>query len=837
MAVPLFEDIFHNNGLVASNGYMWKQQRRFALMTLKNFGVGKKSLESSIQAESKWLSEALGNEQGQPFDPQFVINNAISNVICCLVFGDRFEYTDRQFQDLLRLINEAVYLEGSSWVQLYNAFPWIMRRIPGPHRKIFEHWDKVLSFVRLKIKEHKNDWDPSAPRDYIDCFLAEMEKWKDDADAGFTEENLSYCTLDLFVAGTETTSTTLNWGLLFMNKYPDVQEKVQAEIDHVIGHSRPPSMADRPNMPYTDAVIHEIQRMGNIIPLNVFRMAVKDTKLGDYIIPKGTMVLATLMSVLFDESEWENPHTFNPGHFLDAEGNFRRRDAFMPFSAGKRVCLGEQLARMELFLFFTSLLQRFTFSPPPGVEPTLDYILKHKSPKRFPPGPWSLPFVGDLPRIDSTKIHFQLAKFAEQYGDIFSIHLGTRIVVLNGLKRFKEALIQHGENFVDRPSIPIAEDIIHNNGLVLSNGYVWKQQRRFALMTLKNFGVGKKSLESSIEAESKCLSEALGNEQGQPFDPLFLINNAISNVICCLVFGDRFEYTDRQFQDLLKLINEAIILEGSSWAQLYNAFPWIMRRIPGPHRKIFEHWDKVLSFVRLKIKEHKNDWDPSAPRDYIDCFLAEMEKWKDDADAGFTEENLCYCTLDLFVAGTETTSTTLNWGLLFMIKYPDVQEKVQAEIDHVIGQSRPPSMADRPNMPYTDAVIHEIQRMGNIIPLNVARMAVKDTKMGEYIIPKGTMVLATLMSVLFDESEWETPHTFNPGHFLDAEGNFRRRDAFMPFSAGKRACPGEQLARMELFLFFTSLLQRFTFSPPPGALCCPPLNTGCSTSQRMKRGS
>ncbi|KAG9350977.1 hypothetical protein JZ751_024866, partial [Albula glossodonta] len=392
-----------------------------------------------------------------------------------------------------------------------------------------------------------------------------------------------------------------------------------------------------------------------------------------------------------------------------------------------------------------------------------------------------------------------------QYGDVYSIHLGQRIVVLNGYKRMKEAFVQQAENFVDRPSVPLIDDLIHNNGLVNGNGYGWKQQRRFALMTLKNFGVGKKSLESSVQEESKYLNEVMASEQGQPFDPQLIINNAVSNIICCLVFGDRFEYTDSYFQDLLKLMNEAVYLEGSIWIQVYNTFPWLMRRLPGPHKTVFSHWTKVISFVRMKIEEHKVDWDPSEPRDYIDCFLSEMEK-----------ENLCFCTMDLFVAGSETTSTTLNWGLLFMINYPDIQEKVQAEIDRVIGQSRPPSVADRANMPYTDAVIHETQRMGNILPLNLPHMASKDTQVGEYTIPKGTMVMATLTSVLFDESEWETPYTFNPGHFLDAEGKFRRRDAFTPFSAGKRVCLGEQLARMELFIFFTSLLQRFTFTAPPG---------------------
>ncbi|XP_041913253.1 cytochrome P450 2J2-like [Alosa sapidissima] len=172
--------------------------------------------------------------------------------------------------------------------------------------------------------------------------------------------------------------------------------------------------------------------------------------------------------------------------------------------------------------------------------------------------------------------------------------------------------------------------------------------------------------------------------------------------------------------------------------------------------------------------------------------------------------------MDLFLAGTETTSTTLQWGLLLLIKYPDVQEKMQAEIDHVVGQSRQPSMADRANMPYTDAVIHEIQRVGNVIPLNGPRKAARNTILGGYFIPKGTALMTNLTSVLFDKSEWETPGEFNPGHFLDSEGKFRRRDAFMPFSAGKQVCLGEQLARMELFLFFVSLFQKFRFSMQEG---------------------
>ncbi|XP_066568937.1 cytochrome P450 2J2-like isoform X2 [Amia ocellicauda] len=380
----------------------------------------------------------------------------------------------------------------------------------------------------------------------------------------------------------------------------------------------------------------------------------------------------------------------------------------------------------------------------------------------------------------------------------------------------KEALVNQGENFVDRPPSPMMNRLYSGSGLIFSNGPHWKKQRRFTLSTLRNFGLGKKSLESVIVEESRFLQEALENEQGNPFDPHFILNNAVSNIICSMVFGHRFEYSDNQFQRTLKLLSETLTLEGTIYVQLYEAFPAVMKLVPGPHNKIFSNYKELAAFVRKELEKHKEDWDPLAPQDYIDSYLAEIEKSKEDIASGFHERNLVLCTLDLFLAGTETTSTTLRWALLYMMKYPEIQEKVQAEIDRVIGQARPPCMADRANMPYTDAVIHEVQRMGNIVPLNGPRMAIKDTTVGGYFIPKGTAVMAILNSVLFDKSEWQTPDSFSPEHFLDSQGNFVRREAFMPFSAGKRVCLGEQLARMELFLFFTSFFQKFSFYSAPG---------------------
>ncbi|KAK1784392.1 hypothetical protein P4O66_014831 [Electrophorus voltai] len=313
------------------------------------------------------LLDLLTSRIRKPFDTTQPLNYAISNIISAIVYGSRFEYSDPQFQKMVNRSNENIRITGSASIQLYNMFPWFRLWLKD-WKTIMTNREKTLKDIMQIVHSLQETLNPQECRGIIDCFLACKQKMEaGEKNSLFHEQNLLHIISNLFAAGTETTSTTLRWGILLMAKYPHIQDQVQQEIDRVVG-GRQPVLDDRKNLPYTDAVIHETQRLADIVPMNLPHTTTCDVNFQGFFIKKGTCVFPLLTSVLKDENEWESPYTFNPGHFLDEQGHFIKRDAFMPFSGGRRVCLGESLARMELFLFFTTLLQHFRFTPPPGLS-------------------------------------------------------------------------------------------------------------------------------------------------------------------------------------------------------------------------------------------------------------------------------------------------------------------------------------------------------------------------------------------------------------------------------------------------------------------------------------
>ncbi|OXA37044.1 Methyl farnesoate epoxidase [Folsomia candida] len=368
----------HRKGLIFGSGTEWSEQRKFAISAFKSLGFGTSRAEKEVLDEVIQLNKLLEKDVGVPISVNQKFHVAVINTLWHIVAGSRFEYDDPDLHTLIRMTGHVVRfrsLDSDSFMPNILFFmPWLTRLAPK-----LSGWDNFLaSFVAIFpvlqrfIDEHKKSFDPNSPRDLIDIYLQKIAN-TDDKDSSFFgelgEKSLLIVLLDLFVAGGETASSNLTWGFLFLASYPEAQAKAHEEIDRVVGKSRLPSVADRPKMRYTEALINEVLRMVTIGAMSIFHSTTeKISNFHGYTLPKNCIVFGNLWEVHHDPGLWGDPENFRPERFLE------NPDASVyVFSTGKRVCPGESLARDELFLFTCGLLQRFKFELDPASRaPCLD---------------------------------------------------------------------------------------------------------------------------------------------------------------------------------------------------------------------------------------------------------------------------------------------------------------------------------------------------------------------------------------------------------------------------------------------------------------------------------
>ncbi|XP_068106777.1 cytochrome P450 2G1-like [Hyperolius riggenbachi] len=422
-----------------------------------------------------------------------------------------------------------------------------------------------------------------------------------------------------------------------------------------------------------------------------------------------------------------------------------------------------------------------------------------------------LPVVGNIIQLSGGNIVTSLLKLKDTYGEVFIIYLGSRpVVVITGYKAVKDVLVDRGDDFLGRGDMFIFDAVYKNHGVGLTTDVKrWKELRRFSVMTMRDFGMGKRKIEDHIQNEAQCLVEELKKTKEECFNPRELMNKVSSNIIHSIMFGTRHDYNDKELIRVLHCIQESFFITSSAWGQLFEMFPRIMYFLPGKHQKVISDIEELQHYVMGKVEMNRKTLDPDNPRDYVDAFLMKMEKDKNDPKSEFNLSNLVTSTLQIFFAGVETTSTTLTYALLILMKYPEVLAKICEEIEHNIGQDRSPKVQDRNQMPYTDAVIHEIHRFIDLLPMGVPRKTTRNMEFRGYFLPKDTNIYVFLSSVLKDPSYFPYSNEFDPHNFLDKNGKFKKNDAFLPFSAGKKNCLGEGLVRMDIFIFIVTILQKF----------------------------
>nr|XP_042138402.1 cytochrome P450 2B2-like [Peromyscus maniculatus bairdii] len=203
----------------------------------------------------------------------------------------------------------------------------------------------------------------------------------------------------------------------------------------------------------------------------------------------------------------------------------------------------------------------------------------------LPPGPCPLPLLGNLLQMDRRGLLNSFMKLREKYGDVFTMHLGPRpMVMLYGTEAIREALVDQAEALSGRGTIAVVRPVFKDYGVVFANGERWKTLRQFFLATTRDFGMGKRIMEEQIQEETQCLVEEFWKCQGAPLDPTFLFQCITANIICSIVFGERFDYKDCQFLGLLDLFYRSFSLLSLFSSQVSG---WKERSIQGRGKKRF----------------------------------------------------------------------------------------------------------------------------------------------------------------------------------------------------------------------------------------------------------
>jgi cytochrome P450 len=454
---------------------------------------------------------------------------------------------------------------------------------------------------------------------------------------------------------------------------------------------------------------------------------------------------------------------------------------------------------------------------------------------KSPPGPPIYPLIGSLPTMArlSPVPYRAFHALSQTYGPIVRTVLGIRsLVILSRYEDIKE--VMNNEALDDRVRNTVAYLIIFgddgdtksaavpffNNTVVASSidtRMRWREIRRFMLKSLRDLGFAKAASEQAILDESALLVKIINKRiavMGGHVSLDKVFNSAALNIVWNLIAAERFDYDDQKMLQLMEYVDNFMQLGKDVIGKPLSMIP-ALRFVP-PYRGLVNRLSARLAafrdFISSAVATRKGLYDCQDPACYIDMFL---NRAAEDETGVFTERQLIYNCIELFLAGSETTSKSLQYAVACLILHPEVQDRIQAELDCCVaaagGGRQQITIADRPRLPYVEATLHEVWRYCHVVPVQPPRHVRQELSLGKYSIPPGTALLYNTYSLHMDEAYWGDPHRFRPERFLTNQGTFAADERIFPFGIGRRRCLGESLARMENFLFFANVLLNFRF--------------------------
>ncbi|XP_061602215.1 cytochrome P450 1B1 [Cololabis saira] len=447
--------------------------------------------------------------------------------------------------------------------------------------------------------------------------------------------------------------------------------------------------------------------------------------------------------------------------------------------------------------------------------------VRHRSIPRVP-GPWAWPLIGNAAQLGSAP-HLFFTRMTRKYGNVFQIQLGSRVVlVLNG-DSIKQALVKQGLQFAGRPDFTSFRYISSGDSLAFNTvSDWWRTHRKVAHSTVRMFSTGqtKGTFEQHILSEFKELLRLFvtKTKEEEYFQPMTYLVVSTANIMSAVCFGKRYDYEDEEFRGVVGRNDQFTQTVGAG--SIVDVMPWL-QYFPNPIKTIFDNFKELNRefgmFIRDKVVEHRKSIQSGAIRDMTDAFIVALDQIRDKTVV--PEKDYVTATLgDIFGASQDTLSTALQWIILILVKHPEIQRRLQQEVDRVVGRGRLPRLEDQTRVPYVMAFIYEVLRFTSFVPLTIPHSTVSDTSINGYTIPKNTVVFINQWSINHDPAVWSRPETFDPERFLHPDGGLNKdlASSVLIFSLGKRRCIGEELSKLQLFLFTALLAHQCDITAPPG---------------------
>jgi len=436
-------------------------------------------------------------------------------------------------------------------------------------------------------------------------------------------------------------------------------------------------------------------------------------------------------------------------------------------------------------------------------------------PKNFPPGPVNVPFIGSALKLDVRNLTKSFSKLRTRYGDIFSVYVGsTPVVVLNNHRLIKEAFER--EEFSGRPG-NFAGTFFQRGvtGITTTEGKHWKTQREFLAKYLEKLtGENYKNLEEVILDEARDLKMDFAKREGEVDSLSYKTTVGILNILWSLTCGRKMHSQQQEFQTVYECIDK--ITQFMSRATIFTFLPVLTKILPESITCIERgryYRNRFHEISEKWIREHRQDYRGNRTGDLQDEYIHHINQGEET----YSDQGLAAILREIFIIGAESESTMMRWAFRILSCNPQIQRRVQAELDAVVGPGENVTWDRKDDLPLTMAVVKELQRFADVAPTGLMHKTMCDTTIAGYRLPKGTVVIGNLSMCLRDPKLWLNPEQFYPEHFLTKENQLKSEEdilGFFAFGVGKRKCPGAKLADMQMFLLLANILNQFSLSVP-----------------------